>query len=85
MMSDWERGYAAGFRDGLRDDFFEHRSSPRTVDKPIRKSKPKKARKRSSWQVYISKKSNQIKWKTGSKKGLLNMKKMAAAYKRKRR
>lgn len=40
---------------------------------------PKK-RKPSKWNRYTAKKSNQIKFKTGSKKGLLNLKAMSTAY-----
>ena len=44
----------------------------------------KKTRKavKSAWQKYISKKSNQIKFKSGPRKGRLDLKRMAAAYKR---
>ena len=43
---------------------------------------PKKKRKRSKWNIYASKKSNQIKFKSGKKKGLLNLKAMGKAYRR---
>jgi len=42
-------------------------------------SEPKK-RKPSKWNRYTAKKSNQIKFKTGKKKGLLNLKAMSTAY-----
>lgn len=42
-------------------------------------SSPKK-RKPSKWNRYTAKKSNQIKFKTGKKKGLLNLKAMSTAY-----
>ncbi len=45
-------------------------------------SEPKKKRKRSKWNIYASKKSNQIKFKSGKKKGLLNLKAMGKAYRR---
>jgi len=39
-------------------------------------------RAKSAWQKYISKKSNQIKFKRGPRKGQLDLKRMSAAYKR---
>ena len=44
-------------------------------------SKPKK-RKRSKWNIYTSKKKNQIRFKSGKNKGLLNLKAMAKAYRK---
>lgn len=43
---------------------------------------PKKPRKRSKWNIYTSKKANQIRFKSGKKKGLLNLKKMGVAYRK---
>ena len=45
-------------------------------------SKSAKKRTKSAWQKYISKKSNQIKFKRGPRKGQLDLKRMSAAYKR---
>jgi len=45
---------------------------------------PKK-RKRSKWNVYTSKKKNQIRFKSGKNKGLLNLKAMAKAYRKGRK
>jgi len=45
-------------------------------------SEPKKKRKRSKWNIYAGKKANQIKFKSGKKKGLLNLKAMAKAYRK---
>ncbi len=42
----------------------------------------KKKRKRSKWNIYAGKKANQIKFKSGKKKGLLNLKAMGAAYRK---
>ena len=39
-------------------------------------------RTKSAWQKYIAKKSNQIKFKRGPRKGQLDLKRMSAAYKR---
>ncbi len=43
-----------------------------------------KKRAKSAWQKYISQKKNQIKFKSGPKKGLLNMKAMSRAFKKTR-
>jgi len=45
-------------------------------------SKPKKKRAPSKWNKYTAKKSNQITFKSGKKKGLLNLKKMGVAYRK---
>lgn len=52
--------------------------------KRVVRSGVKQAAKRtkSAWQKYISKKSNQIKFKRGPRKGQLDLKRMSAAYKR---
>ena len=42
---------------------------------------PKK-RKRSKWNIYTSKKKNQIRFKSGKNKGLLNLKAMGKAYRK---
>ena len=43
---------------------------------------PKKKRKRSKWNIYTSKKKNQIRFKSGKKKGLLNLKAMGKEYRK---
>ena len=43
---------------------------------------PGKKRKRSKWNIYTSKKKNQIRFKSGKNKGLLNLKKMGIAYRK---
>ena len=45
-------------------------------------SEPKKKRKRSKWNIYTSKKKNQIRFKSGKNKGLLNLKAMGKAYRK---
>jgi hypothetical protein len=42
-------------------------------------------RAKSAWQKYIAKKSNQIKFKRGPRKGQLDLKRMSAAYKKSRK
>ena len=46
---------------------------------------PKKARKLNSWQRYLKQKKNHIKFKSGKKKGQLNLKAMSKAFKRGRK
>ena len=60
------------------------RSAQRTVAKAkpiVRKAK----RARSAWQKYIGQKKNQVKFKRGPKKGLLDMKAMSKKFKRSRK
>jgi len=45
---------------------------------------PKK-RKRSKWNIYTSKKKNQIRFKSGKNKGLLNLKAMGKAYRKEKK
>lgn len=45
-------------------------------------SEPQKKRKKSKWNIYTSKKKNQIRFKSGKNKGLLNLKKMGVAYRK---
>ena len=44
--------------------------------------KQPKTRKRSKWNIYTSKKKNQIRFKSGKNKGLLNLKAMGKAYRK---
>lgn len=48
-------------------------------------TKSAKKRSKSAWQKYIAKKSNQIKFKSGPRKGRLDLAKMSRAYKRSRK
>ena len=62
----------------------EARKQAKQAGEKIVRAGVKKATKRtkSAWQKYISKKSNQIKFKRGPRKGQLDLKRMSAAYKR---
>lgn len=62
----------------------EARKQARKAGEKVVRAGVKKATKRtkSAWQKYISKKSNQIKFKRGPRKGQLDLKRMSAAYKR---
>lgn len=44
-----------------------------------------KKRTKSAWQRYIGQKKNQIKYKSGPRKGRLDLQKMSRAYKRSRK
>ena len=57
----------------------------RSAQRTVAKAKPivqKAKRAKSKWQRYIAQKKNQIKFKRGPKKGLLDMKAMSRAFKR---
>ena len=62
----------------------EAKRQAKEAGKRVVRSGVKEATKRtkSAWQKYISKKSNQIKFKRGPRKGQLDLKRMSAAYKR---
>jgi hypothetical protein len=43
---------------------------------------PKKKRRKSAWNIYTSEAANQIRFKSGKKKGLLNLKAMGVQYRK---
>jgi hypothetical protein len=65
----------------------EAKSQVKRGGKKLVKSAVKTTTKRtkSAWQKYMAKKSNQIKFKSGPKKGRLDLSKMSRAYKRTRK
>lgn len=65
----------------------EARKQARKAGAEVVKSVTKSAKKRtkSAWQKYISQKKNQIKFKSGPRKGRLDLAKMSRAYKRSRK
>ena len=65
----------------------EARKQAKKAGEEIVKSATKSTKKRakSAWQKYMAKKSNQIKFKSGPRKGRLDLAKMSRAYKRSRR
>ena len=80
-------GYEAGFGDGYREGFRVY-TGKRTEFGERRKSfKPPKKRRANRppnrWNKYVAKKSNQIRYKSGSDKGKLNLKSMANKYRKK--
>ncbi len=52
------------------------------VESAAEMSEAPKKRKRSKWNIYTSKKKNQIRFKSGKNKGLLNLKAMGKAYRK---
>jgi len=84
MNADYERGFSAGYRAALSTA--ERDISVDIGDvRPTRVVPVKRKMKRSSWHKYMKNSKNQIKFKRGAKKGLLDMKAMARAYKRSRK
>jgi len=61
-------------------DMTENMDISKAVD--VQASTSKAKRKRSKWNIYAGKKANQIKFKSGKKKGLLNLKAMGKAYRK---
>lgn len=82
MPTDWERGFVAGYSAATKGAVHLDPIGDRVAPDPIPK---KKKRKKSAWDRYVAQKKNQIKFKSGAKKGLLNMKKMGAEYRRKKK
>jgi hypothetical protein len=74
-----------GTLEELRELFVEGvKDEARKVAKKAGKSIVKKTVKKtvSAWQRYMGNKKNQVKFKSGSKKGRLDLKKMAIAYRK---
>ena len=78
-----------GTLDELRELFVEGakkegRRLARKAGKDIVAAGAKKTRKvaKSAWQKFIGQKKNQIKFKTGKRKGQLDLKRMGVAYRR---
>jgi len=64
----------------------EAKVQAREAGKQVVKSGARKAsRKLSDWQKYIKNKNNHIKFKSGPKKGRLDLSKMSKAFKRSKR
>ena len=49
------------------------------------RKKPRKPRKLSAWNRHVKNKKNHIKFKSGKRKGQLDLKKMSRAFKRSRK
>jgi hypothetical protein len=78
-----------GTLDELRELFVEGakkegRRLARKAGKEVVAAGVKKARKvtKSAWQKFIGQKKNQIKFKSGKRKGQLDLKRMGVAYRR---
>jgi len=74
-----------GTLDEMYELFGSAQKTVRSAQRTVAKAKPivqKAKRAKSKWQRYIGQKRNQIKFKRGPKKGLLDMKAMSRAFKR---
>ena len=77
-----------GTLDELRELFGDVKRTVRSVKsatKEVAKTAKKTKRKLSAWQRYIANSKNHIKFKSGSRKGRLDLAKMSKAFKRSRR
>lgn len=74
-----------GTLDELRELFGDVRRSVKSVKsatKEVAKTTKKVKRKLSDWQRYLANRKNHIKFKSGPKKGRLDLAKMSKAFKR---
>ncbi len=78
--------------EGTLDEMYElfggnkkaiRQTSQKASRKPIKKASPK--RPLNDWQKYVKNKKKQIKYKSGDKKGQLNLKAMSRAFKKTRK
>jgi len=83
-MSEWERGYAAGWRahaESTADEIVSDRMRVRILDSPAPPKRRAKKRKLSDWNKYVkanSKKPRFI-YKSGPRKGRINLKKIGSS------
>lgn len=71
------------FVEGARKE--ARKQAKQTGEKVVRAGVRKTTRKLSDWQKYLKNKKNHIKFKSGPKKGRLDLSKMSRAFKRSRR
>ena len=74
-----------GTLDELRELFGDAKRTVRTVERAVKEvaeTTKKTKRKLSEWQRYIANSRNHIKFKSGPRKGRLDLAKMAKAFKR---
>jgi len=81
MNADYERGFSAGYRAALSTAARDISVDIGDV-RPTRVVPVKRKMKRSAWHKYMKNSKNQITFKRGNRKGLLDMKKMARNYRR---
>ena len=81
--------YRMGFSDGYKSAEGQTMFGPleSDIERGERKqfARSTKKRKLSAWNKYVKNPRNHIKWKTGSRKGMLNLGVMATAFRRKKR
>lgn len=73
-----------GTLDELRELFAQEfvKETKRQAKKAGKAAAKKTVRKLSAWQRYLKNKANHIKFKSGDRKGMLNLKAMAKKFKR---
>jgi len=76
-----------GTLDELRELFAQEfvKETKRQAKKAGTRAAKKTVRKLSAWQRYMKVKANQIKFKSGGRKGMLNLKAMSRKFKRGRK
>ena len=88
MPTDREREYyRMGYEDGVNSDIFGSKGPSRNVKtlKQLSKAKPK--RKLSSWNKFVkaNSKKPRFRYKSGAKRGKVNLKALGVAYRKKKR
>lgn len=83
LLESGRRSTAADFKEAI---YWITKKQTRSTAKQTKTSNtPTKKRKLSAWQKYIKNKKNHIKFKSGPKKGRLDLSKMSRAFKRSKR
>ena len=74
-----------GTLDEMYELFGSAQKTVRSAKRTVQKTRTVAKRAKSAWQKYIGQTKNQIKFKSGSKKGLLNMKAMGKKFRKGRK
>lgn len=89
MNADYRRGFADGYNTARADaEDLLGSVEGTSLEKPMQAKaqvKRRKPRNKSAWQKYMGQKKNQIKFKSGPKKGRLDLKRMGRAFRRSRK
>ena len=87
VMDDYQRGFRDGWVSAMQEAHYQSGAFAAAKLSKAKSSGREKARKLSAWQKFVKTNSKmpRFKYKTGKRKGMVNMKALAAAWKRKKR
>ena len=80
-------GYSDGFRDGSSDPYGKRKDEMTMMEIMNPSLRPKRKRKLSAWQRFVkaNSKKPRFRYKSGAKRGKINLKALGVAYRKKKR